>query len=193
MNYLVSFPRSGQELTRSLLADVYQRFGWDFSYCAYDCCKTAPCSKGKLFRKDHDFGLKLNVGTSPYIVLYRMDMIEQMEAYFRWSQRKKYQQFDYDDPETLESVVHFIKTKRVFYERFVCKWVHTNPALAFEYNDYIRNPVSTLLRITSIFRPADRIEESVIRDVIDNRNERIEFRYRLPKRYRAMISASLQE
>lgn len=64
MRAIVSFPRSGQLMTYSLLWDLHERLGMKFTYCEfYRCCKRLPCAKGCEFSKNHDFQLNVPIQT----------------------------------------------------------------------------------------------------------------------------------
>ena len=133
---LISYPRSGQHLTESVLRYYHKELDIPFTYCEfYSCCNTIPCKKGSKFQKNHDFvwdNLKI-LDESKYIVLYREDMISQLEAHYR---------FDKDKDWDFHRAVSFIKNNSQYYQRFVSKWVtpKRDNVLSFKFEDLVKNP-----------------------------------------------------
>ena len=126
-NFLVSFPRSGQHLLERLLKDTYEYYDWEFSYCEfYECCRSAPCSKGSLFTKNHDFGVNLPIEDEyRYLVLYRHDKLRQLEAWFRSEfhppldvTHRDCPSQDYSCPQMFRRLVNFIQLRRFYLENF---------------------------------------------------------------------------
>jgi hypothetical protein len=114
MNFLISFPRSGQHLTECILRYLCESHGIKYSYCEYyKCCNSTPCKKGSIFQKNHDFGIENGKelveidNESKYLVLFRKDSILQLESYYRYilsnsnSNSEKYisevSSYEYDD------------------------------------------------------------------------------------------------
>ena len=142
---LISYPRSGQHLTESVLKYYHEEMDVPFTYCEYyGCCKTLPCSKDSKFQKNHDFWLINNWGNAEpeklqildenkYIVLYRGDMISQLEAHYRFDTNK-----DWD----FYRCMKFIQNNRQYYKSFVSKWVtpKKDNILSFQFEDLVKNP-----------------------------------------------------
>ena len=86
---ILSFPRSGNSLIMLLLNYFYLIKDKNFIFCNfYRCCKTTPCKFNKMFQKYHDFKLNLEIkDNEKYLILYRKDMVEQLEAYFRYTRK----------------------------------------------------------------------------------------------------------
>lgn len=155
MNYIISFPRSGQHLVVSMLEYLTNKFSLDFSYCDYyNCCNAIPCKEGHLFQKNHDFwtdpyDTKFNLNKieknsdDKYLVLYRRDAIKQLEAYYRgWFNLENIKNprlrlvYDYD--ELLDFITHNID----YYKNFIEKWVNdkSENILSIEYYDLVNDP-----------------------------------------------------
>jgi len=132
---LISYPRSGQHLTESVLKYYHEEMDVPFTYCEYyGCCTTLPCIKGSEFQKNHDFWLKLQIlDENKYIVLYRGDMIYQLEAYYRFDTNK-----DWDFLRCMK----FIQHNRQYYQSFISKWVtpKRDNVLSFKFEDLVKNP-----------------------------------------------------
>lgn len=193
MNYLVSFPRSGQGLTKRLLQDVYQHHGWEFSYCLYYlCCEQSPCKKGSLFQKQHDFDLSLELSAGDkYVALYRQDMITQLEAFFRWTKRNEDITFDYTNEALRDELAAFIRKKRDYYQRFLDKWVRRERAVAIEYDDYVQNPTDAIVQMLKVFRPDEDVSRDRIHSIVENRGEKVEFKNRLNEEMRQRIQEAV--
>lgn len=147
---LISFPRSGQHLTECVLKYFHEEMKIPFSYCEfYSCCNTIPCKKGSKFQKNHDWGTS-NVPHKPkddvkikddvkYIVLYRGDMIYQLEAYYRFNRRWLRPQFA---EWNFMRCMKFIQDNRQYYQSFVSKWVtpKRDNILSFKFENLVKNP-----------------------------------------------------
>lgn len=155
MTYIISFPRSGQHLVRNILENVCKRTNKQFSYCEfYRCCRQTPCKYKRTdtinFYKNHDFlldptykdkPLQVNINiedNEKYIVLYRKDPIEQLEAYYR-----------YLKPEI--SLFEFCKQKKEYYNAFIEKWVTPSLSNVFllDYDTLIHDPYNSISRLLS--------------------------------------------
>lgn len=164
MNVIVSFPRSGQHLIESVLRFLCTKIGKEFSYCEfYNCCKNLPCEKGSFFSKNHDFQLNLNIkDDSKYLVLYRRDIILQLESYFRFQVGKEY---EYDN------LLNFIRDNSLFYSEFINKWVYKkyDNVLSVEYYDFVNNPsYYSKLILSHFFNDVD-FDDSIFEDLIKTR------------------------
>lgn len=145
-NYnLISYPRSGQHLTERLLISICKYFNQPYSYCEfYNCCRTIPCIKNSRFMKNHDFGFDYEIKPDQkYIVLYRTNVIQQLESYFRISMPFQ-KTFNYLEDHLLYSkLLKFIQNKLPIRDRFLKKWVtdnNENNILKINYDDIIKNP-----------------------------------------------------
>jgi hypothetical protein len=91
-----------------------------------------------MFQKNHDFDTNLPITKNEkYVVMYRKDVILQLEAYYRFSIKKNPENYNYN------SLLEFIKMQKPYYDKFVDKWINNNNEniLKLEYYDYIGNPV----------------------------------------------------
>lgn len=193
--YIVSFPRSGQHLVRNLLSEYCKRADIDFRYCEfYRCCASVPCTYHSRFMKNHDFALdttctdakyQKNIEWNPhdvFIVLYRRDVVEQLEAWYRFFNKNN----DYD----VHSIGRFACTKLPFYEAFVNKWVHDTVGkpnvCVIDYDELVSEPQKSLTAILqTCFESAAPLEHHV-HDVCAMQN--IHKRYRLSdERQRAIL------
>lgn len=194
MKYLVSFPRSGQTLTHEILRDLHAHYGWSYSYCEpFTCCYNGPCKKGKLFRKEHDFYLQVELSPNvPRVVLYRRDEIEQLESYFRFTTRKEtwyHTNYRYDP--LRRKLVHFIQHSRPYYRGFLEKWVRPENT-PIDYTDYVNSPVEAVSIMLETFYPNEKIPTDVICKIIKSRKDPIEFKHRISPRERELIERDLE-
>lgn len=148
MNYIISFPRSGQHLIESVLIYLSNRFDLNFSYCEYyNCCNNILCSNGFLFQKNHDFWIdprrldyNLNAleikKSNKYLVLYRKDMIKQLESYYRYYLKYEEKEYNYNE------LISFIESNIGYYNNFVNKWVEQedDKILIIEYYKFLEDP-----------------------------------------------------
>ena len=158
---IISFPRSGQHLFERLLGHIYKYYNKEFSYCEfYGCCRRIPYRKNCLFQKNHDFTLKLPIGSSSkFIVLYRKDKIIQLESYFRYE------------------IIN--KKNSIYYDNFIKKYIsptkiYTN-SFIIEYDDFIKN---YKVYISNLIIYLDFIYDDLEKDVenIINTFEKIEYK-----------------
>tara|TARA_Y100000592_G_C5472481_1_gene320336 strand:- start:632 stop:1300 length:669 start_codon:yes stop_codon:yes gene_type:complete len=202
-NFIVSYPRSGQHLMELLLKDAYKFYGMKYSYCGYyrssSCgCRKNPCIKKRVFQKNHDFQLKMKIYDKyKYLILYREDYINQLEAYFRFTYRrslkgkarKRFRKngrwsndaFDYEDPKLFNKLIQFIKEKKNSYDNFIKKWVnndHPN-CLHISYEKLLKTPVENTAMILRFFNPDKNFELEDVSNLLANRDETIEIRYQL--------------
>ena len=146
MNYIISFPRSGQHLTEGVLTYLSSEYKLEFKYCDYyNSCNKIPCDCGSNFQKNHDFSLKplsddynkdlINISDDDnYLVLYRKDMITQLESYYRYSLKLYSKEYQFDD------LIDFIKNNIDYYKNFVNKWViDKSNVLSIDYSDLVDN------------------------------------------------------
>lgn len=104
LSFIISFPRSGQHLTSGVLEWLHEKNDLNYGYCEfYNCCRSVPCEKGHNFQKNHDFWLYQNnnllkiIESHKYLVLYREDIISQLEAYYRYDVRSMNRPYIYSD------------------------------------------------------------------------------------------------
>jgi hypothetical protein len=177
MNFLISFPRSGQHLTECILSYLCESHGIDYSYCEYyKCCNSTPCKKGSIFQKNHDFEIEKDKGMiinneSKYLVLFRKDPILQLESYYRYilsnknSNSEKYisevSSYEYDD------LLKFVKSKLPYYNKFLEKWINNDKdnILKVEYYELINNVEYNSQRIFNHFYPEVEIDRSKLNEI----------------------------
>jgi len=166
MNFIISFPRSGQHLVAGVMEYITKGHDLEFSYCDfYSCCKSIPCQKGSIFMKNHDMPHHRNNIRVPidqqnkYLVLYRKDPILQLEAYAR-----------YLDKKTLEEVISSIRKSRAYYNKFVEKWVDTNNnnILVFDYYELLASPVENMKTIFQHFYPSIQPKPEVFGNIMSH-------------------------
>jgi hypothetical protein len=157
---IISFPRSGQHLLQSILEYLYINHNLPYSFCEYyTCCETIPCKHNKIIQKNHDFGNRYAIlSDAKYIVLYRNDIILQLESFYRFNVNK------YKQTYSKESLVQFIKDTRPYYTAFINKWVNnTNPnILKVEYYTFLQNPVSMITTIFKFIHPSVKLNTSIL-------------------------------
>ena len=121
-----------------------------------------------------------------YLVLYRGDVIRQLEAWWRWSKtsykRSKTniaweltKKIDYDDIEIFNQLFRHINNNQRYYFDFIEKWAHSNRSncLVVEYYDFVKDPVSKLVQMLKFFNHIDDVKEEDIRRIINDRDEKI--------------------
>jgi hypothetical protein len=159
MNYIISFPRSGQNLTESVLSHLSNKYNFEFNYCDYyNKCNNIPCSCGSNFQKNHDFYLnplsnQFNLDfieiseNDKYLVLYREDMILQLESYYRYYLKFKNKEYNF------EELLNFIKNNIDYYKNFVNKWVKSGKEniIVIEYYDLVNNCDESFSKIVNHF------------------------------------------
>jgi len=157
---IISFPRSGQHLLQSILNYIFINHNLEYSFCEYySCCKSVPCKFKRIISKNHDFGNKYTVlPTDKYVVLYRNDMILQLEAYYRYSISKNKLEYKYDD------LIKFIKERSKYYYNFKDKWIDKNydNVLKIEYYDLVTNAVDCIKKIMAHIRPDIMLNSEII-------------------------------
>lgn len=154
---IVSFPRSGFNLFQS----IFERY-FNIKEC---CCQRDPNVKLKNFIKSdiavhrwHDMDLELDKSQyNKIIILYRKDVVEQLDAFFRY-------QFRTVDLDNISHDVAFRHTKcdeltisysekldffrSVLreYKGWVEKWINepTHNSIIIDYSNFMKNPQETL-------------------------------------------------
>jgi hypothetical protein len=211
----IGFPRSGHHITVKLIKDIAEKMNLPFSYCEFynhntpegiisykppQGCTDEPCEaniRAPLITKSHDFALDVNCPTQEwkepipiisyqkYIVIYRDDPIIQMEAYYRFSKKLNYPDYNYQD-DTYEDFQSFYKTNIDYYKAFREKWIDTKYYNVFpiRYETLINNPTETLLSILRVIYPntfnrIDDINIKIINEVIQQND--IKYKHILTK------------
>jgi len=107
--------------------------------------------------KNHDFGFNYQIKPDQkYIVLYRTNIIQQLESYFRITMPSQ-KTFNYLDDQLLYSkLIKFIQNKIPLRDRFLNKWVNhnnnNNNILKIDYDDIIKNPDNYLKRLLTFMK-----------------------------------------
>jgi len=177
---IVSFPRSGQHLTERLLSFYCKKQGIKFSYCEfYTHCRKTPCKSKRLFQKNHDFDLKLPIDFSNrYLVLYRSNMIEQLEAWFRydlgapWGLQHTPGVINYDNSEKRSALLSFVekdqkwmgRSRGNYYVDFIKKWVMCSNKNIFklEYGSFLKDTKMILPALKHMLPDADHTKDDKI-------------------------------
>jgi len=171
---LISFPRSGQHLTERVLRFYCGRKKIKFSYCEfYNHCRTFPCKSKRKFQKNHDFNLDLPIlPEQKYIVLYRNNIEEQIEAYFRFDLKERWGlvhvgKIEYQDPNKRDQLIKYIHGKTDYYIKFLRKWVFNNNKNIYkiEYNKLLKNNYLYLKVFNHIFPEIDHKNDKKILDM----------------------------
>jgi hypothetical protein len=157
---IVSFPRSGFHL----LQTIFESY---FSLKECSCqnnldVKITACVKEDIaFHRADDMNLKLDKKQfNKIIILYRKDVVEQLDAFFRYQFRTYDFAMTFDDNSIDHTKCHqlnvaytdkieFFKTVLTQYKCWVNKWI-TEPtpnSIIIEYSDFMNNPQKTLDRI----------------------------------------------
>jgi hypothetical protein len=164
---IVSFPRSGF----NLLTIVFESY-FSIKEC-YVCQKNPDVKINEIIEEDiafhraYDMNFKLNKEQfNKIIILYRKDVVEQLDAFFRYQFRTFDFGMTFDDNSIDHTKCHelnvpysrkieFFKIVLNQYKCWVKKWI-TEPtanSIIIEYSDFMKNPQETL----------DRIQEHILK------------------------------
>ena len=161
----ISLPRSGQHILQAVLKYVFDNHGIQYSFCEfYGCCRTVPCKYNKIIQKNHDFEDTYEIlPDTKYVVLYKDDMILQLESWYRFELKISNTDYKYPD------LIAFIKKHTQYYNNFKNKWVHTSNSniLKIEYYDFVKNPVICIDKIMAHIRPLTVLNKSIINKIPD--------------------------
>jgi len=171
-NIIVSFPRSGMNLFVRLLRHYCKERSLPFSYCEIyqkvECgCRTVPCKENRLFQKNHDFDLGLEIKNDfRYLVLYRENRLEQMEAFFRFGKESDLNGHspDYSNVQVRREFISFVKEHKDYYVGFLKKWVlaENENILKIEYDALMKNPQQVLSVYRFFFPEVDHSRDQKI-------------------------------
>jgi len=100
----------------------------------------------------HDFKGALEIrGDIKYVILYRENMIDQLEAFYRFNidphlGPRDPRVPDYKIEKNLNTLKSFIKTRKPYYDYFINKWVNTDRENTFklEMYDLFKNPIKKI-------------------------------------------------
>lgn len=163
--YVVSFPRSGQHLLQSILKYVFDHHDLTYSFCEYyDCCNSVPCKHNNIICKNHDFNNDYEIITdNKYIILYRDNIILQLESYYRHEVKRMNMEYNYDN------MISFINMKLQQYNNFKSKWVNNSNRniLKIEYYNLVNNPIDHIKLIMSHIRPTTILKSDIINKIPD--------------------------
>ena len=156
---IVSFPRSGFNLIKEILNSYFL-----IKQCACQKnpdVKVSTCVKEDIaFHRSHDMKLDLNKKQfNKTVILYRKDVVEQLDAFFRF----QFRMFDIEkklNDLTKHSSCHeldipyseksdFFKTALKQYKDWVQKWINepTPNSIIIEYSEFMKNPQIALDKI----------------------------------------------
>lgn len=153
--YLVSFPRSGQHLTHSIIRDIFEENNKLFKYCnTYQCHNQLPCPCEPDMQKWHDGGLHdgetgIEINKEDrYVVLYRNDWLANIEAYYRLRVK------NYDEKYSYIGFLTFYKSQNNYYAEFFRKWVISKEEniISIDYDDLIKDPDFYIKMIINHFK-----------------------------------------
>jgi hypothetical protein len=186
---LLTFPRSGNYMTKLILKDFFESKNKKITFCVR-CCNNDICKKNSLFKKDHDFKLiRKRYANQKYLILYRRDMIEQLESYFRLI----YIQIpNYKNEEDYKNLLNFIIIQKNYYEGFLQKYVNQKKknTLVIEYNDFLDDPKNNVFKIFKFFDI--ECTKSEVNTFLDNRKIKIEKKNFLDNELRNRIITDLK-
>jgi hypothetical protein len=122
MNYIISFPISGENNIINMLNILCTKNNIKYSCCNfYNCCKNIICKKKSLFSSNHDFNLDIKINpNNKYLVVYCNDILIQLENYYKYDvvcNKKKYNNKD---------LINFFNNNINYYNNFIKKWITTN-------------------------------------------------------------------
>lgn len=159
--YLIAFPRSGLCVLQRMFKEYFETSKYKkWHYCEYySCCKNIPCihtHKSKIMlQKNHDYGLDVEISPDKkYVVLYKKDIVLQLESYFRYHWHynlKKFKRPNYDEEFTYGQLESFVLSYKDYYNQFLQKWVNTphDNVLAISCDEFFHSPVTCFRFILS--------------------------------------------
>ena len=107
-----------------------------------------------------------------YIVLYRNNIEEQIEAYFRFDLKERWGlvhvgKIEYQDPNKRDQLIKYIHGKTDYYIKFLRKWVFNNNKNIYkiEYNKLLKNNYLYLKVFNHIFPEIDHKNDKKILDM----------------------------
>ena len=134
MNYIISFPLSGEDNITNMLNILCTKHNIKYSCCNfYNCCNNIICKKNPLFSSNHDFNLDIEINpNNKYLVVYCNDIIIQLENYYKYdvlTNKKKYNNKD---------LINFFNNNINYYNNFINKWIKTkyNNVLIINFFDF---------------------------------------------------------
>ena len=150
--FIISFPRSGFNLTYRLLEKFHSQNNLEFIFCNYYfCCKNSDiCKLNYKYQRNHDFKLSVKINENDkYLFLYRKNKLEQLEAYFRYINPN----INYKNPNDYLKLKKFIIDKSKYYDDLLDKYTSKkrDNILVIDYNDYINEPINTFNKIIEFF------------------------------------------
>ena len=188
---IISYPRSGHHLLERILYNIFIKHNLDYTYCEpYTHCKKKPCRDKRLFQKDHWLENKYHK-QQKMIVLYRKDYIYQLEAYFRFENQPKYNNFkqkleygkyrmnteyiynkslDYSNKNIFKNLLRFIKKQKPGYENWKNKIIENDfyeKRIIIEYYDFLENPKKYIKEILNLYDSNLLYDESLIEEAIE--------------------------
>lgn len=153
---IVSFPRSGFNLIKM----IFECLNIKECACQKNCdVKIIRCIKEDIAaHRAHDINLGINKAQfNKTIILYRKDVVEQLDAFFRFQFRTFDLDMTIDDKVTQHSRCDelnipyseksdFFKTVLKQYKEWVQKWIiePTPNSIIIEYSEFMKNPQETL-------------------------------------------------
>ena len=120
---------------------------------------SVPCKLNKIISKNHDFDNKYSIlSNEKYVVLYRDDMILQLEAFYRYIIKRDKLKYNYNE------LIGFIQRKRHYYNNFKSKWIDKSydNVLKIEYYDLVTNTVECINKIMAHVRPDIMLKSEII-------------------------------
>jgi hypothetical protein len=144
MNYIISFPISGENNIFNMLNILCNKNDIKYSCCNfYNCCKNIICKKKCLFLSNHDFNLDITINPkNKYLVVYCNDIIIQLENYYKYEASRNKKQYNNKD------LIFFFYNNINYYNKFINKWIKTNYSnvlvinffdFKFDINNYSKN------------------------------------------------------
>ena len=134
MNYIISFPLSGENNITNMLNILCTKNNIKYSCCNfYNCCNNIICKKNSLFLSNHDFNLDIKINpNNKYLVIYCNDLIIQLENYYKYdvlTNKKKYNNKD---------LIIFFNNNINYYNNFINKWIKIkyNNVLVINFFDF---------------------------------------------------------
>lgn len=186
------YPRSGHGIFANVLKDYYDDKvkNKKAHFCdSVKCCgHQIPCKKSKehnldlAYHKNHDFGSRVpNIENNDiiYIIQYRKNVQEQINAYYRYTtdskkDSKHYLRTDeYYKKKSKEHYLKYLKRKTGIsgYLTFINKWIwnNKNPNTYFlEYDEFVSNPYKNFYNIIKLVD--GQVNEEKLKKIIEKWN-----------------------
>jgi hypothetical protein len=163
MNYIISFPISGENNILNMLNILCTKHNINYSCCNfYNCCKNIICNENPLFSSNHDFNLDIKINpNNKYLVIFCNDVLIQLENYYKYyvtTNKKTYNN---------KELTIFFNTNINYYYNFINKWIKTNYSnvLVMDFFDFKFDIINSSKNIFNFFFTEININNKLLKNL----------------------------